>query len=76
MIQAMKFITFTQVRMANLLMLDPAMHVIVLLSLKIVIKQLALEVNLISIVICHLNATGNATPTDSLTTIFLTKVTP
>ena len=60
----------------NLISLDPAKHVMVLISLKVVMKQLALDVNLILIVIYHLNAPENATPTDILATILLTNVTP
>ena len=41
----MKFTTFMQVRMTNPLDMDPAMHVMVLTSLKTVMKQLALYVN-------------------------------
>ena len=52
------------------------MHVIILISLQTVMKQLALDVNLISIVICHLNTPGKATPTNTLATILITKVTP
>ena len=44
--------------------------------IKIVIKQLALDVNLILIGIHHANTSGNATPTDTLVTMLLTKVTP
>ena len=72
----MKFTTFTQVRMTNAINLDPATHVMVLTSLKIVMKQLALDVNLILIVIYHPNAHGNTTPADTLATMPLTKVTP
>ena len=71
----MNFITFIQVGMMNLIKLDPVMHVMVLISLMIVMKQLDLDLNLILIVICHLNASGNATPIDTLVTILLTKVT-
>ena len=46
------------------------MHVMVLISLKIVMKQYALEINLISIIIHHLNVLGNVTQTNNLTTIF------
>ena len=72
----MKSTTFTQVRMINPINLEPAMHVMDLISLKIVMKQLALDVNLISVVICHLNAPGNFTPTHTLAIIIFTKVTP
>ena len=71
----MKLTTFTQVRMISPITLDPAMHVMILISLKILMKQHALDVNLILISICHLNTPGNATPTDSLATMLLTKVT-
>ena len=71
----MKCTTFTQVVMTNLINLDTAMHVMVI-SLMIVMKQLALDVNLILIVIHHLNAQGNASPTDNLAIILLKKVTP
>ena len=72
---AMRF-TFPQVRMTNLINLDPAMHVMVLTSLRIGIKELALDVNLILTVIQHLNAPGSAAPTSILAKILLTKVTP
>ena len=71
----MKCTTFTQIRMTNPINLNPAMHVMVLTSLKIVMKQLALDINLITIVIHHLNVPGNATPTDTLATMLFTKVT-
>ena len=71
----MKSTTFTQARMTNPINLDLDMHAMVPISLKIVMKQLALDVNLISIVIHHLNVPGNATPTDTLATILLTEVT-
>ena len=45
----MKCTTFTQVVMTNTINLDPAMHIMVLTSLKIVVKQCALHVNLILI---------------------------
>ena len=61
----MKLITFTQVKMINPVKLDPAMHVMVLISLKIVMKQCALDVNLILIIIHHLNALGNTPTTDN-----------
>ena len=75
MLQAMKLISFTQVGKINPIKLDPATHVMVLISLKIVMKQCASDVNLNAISICHLNALGNATPTDNLAKILLTTVT-
>ena len=65
-----------QVRMTNRINLDPATHITVLTSLMIVMKQLALDVNLILIAIHHPNALGNTTPTDTLATMPHTKVTP
>ena len=50
------------------------MHVMVLTSLKVVMKQLVLDVNLTSIVIPNLNAPGNASQTDPLRTTHLTKI--
>ena len=71
----MKLITFTQARMINQIKSDPAMHVMVLISLKTVMKQCALGANLILIIICHLNSLRNATPTDNLATIVLITIT-
>ena len=71
----MKFTTFTQVGITCPINLDPAMHVMTLTSLKIVMKPLALDANLILIAIHHLNAPGNATPTDTLATMHFTGVT-
>ena len=61
--------------MINPIKLDTAMHVMVLISLKNVMKQCALDVNLILIMIYHPNALGNATPTDNIAIIPLTIVT-
>ena len=72
----MKFITLIYVRMTNLITLDAAMHVTVLTSLKIVIKQLVSDVNLTSIVLPHLNAPGDDYPTDPITITHLTKISP
>ena len=41
--------------MTSLITLDPAMHVMVLTTLKIATKQLVLDVNLTSIIIPHIN---------------------
>ena len=54
--------------MTNLIALDPATHAMVLTSLKIVMRQLVLNVNLMLIIIPHLNALEDAPPTDPLTT--------
>ena len=61
--------------MINPVKFDLAMHVMVLISLKIVKKECTLDVNLIMITIHHLNVLGNAIPTDNLATILLTTVT-
>ena len=47
------------------------MHVMVPTLLEIVMIQFVLNVNLTSIITPHLNAIGNALPTDPLTTIHL-----
>ena len=47
----------------------PCHTCMVLIFLKTVMKQFALDVNLILIIIHHLNASGNATPTNNLATI-------
>ena len=60
--------------MTNLITQDLATHVMVLTSLKPVTKQPVLDVNLTSIVIPHLNASGDVSPTDPLTTLHLTKI--
>ena len=57
----------------NLITLDPTMHVMVLISLKIVMSQPVLDVNLTLIIIPHLNAPGDASPFYPLTTTHLTK---
>ena len=75
MIQAMKLITFTQAITTNQITSDPVTHVMVLIFLKTVMKQFALDVNLILIIIHHLNASGNATPTNNLATILLITIT-
>ena len=51
------------------------MHVMVLISLNTVMKQGTLDVNLISIIIDHLNALGNATPINNLATVVLITIT-
>ena len=56
----MKLITFTKARMINQITLDTNTHVTVLISLQLVLKQCALDANLILIIICHVNALGNA----------------
>ena len=72
----MKFITFMQVGITKPVNLDPVMPVMALHSSKIVMKQLALGVNLILIETHHPNAPGNAIPADTLATIPPKKVTP
>ena len=52
-----------------------AMHVMVVILLKTVMEQHALDVTLISIIIYHLNALENASPTNYLATIILTTIT-
>ena len=62
----MKLITFTQAGMINQITLDCATHVMVLILLKTVMKQHALDPNPILIIIHHLNALENSNPTNNV----------